>query len=446
MQLEALYHVIPPSAIVEVLHRTGRQTHRERKLNLVLTVWVIVAMYLFPHCSVKRVLAKLAQGVRLFWGDGEYVLPGESALAYRRTQVGVPPLALLCRQLLRPLARPSTAGAFAWGLRLMALDGTVDAVPDTPANVRVFGRAKGGHGISAFPQVRGVHLVECGTHAIVDATFWPYHVSERRGTFRLLRSVQPGWLIMWDGGLHDFALVDAVVARGSHVLAVLPAGVKPEPIQTLGDGTVLAYLRPSDPVRRRRGDKLPVRLLEYRIIDPARANPDRVYRLVTTLLDPIDYPAVEVIATYHSRWEFEVTMDEVETHQRLAEAVLRGLTPARVLQELYGLVLAHYVVRALMHEAALTAGLTPTRLSFVQSLELVRQAVLEFQVIAPDQQPALRARLLRDLARTVVPVRRRRTAPRVVKQRHSKYLRKRAWHAQVLQPQKLLRNSIQLLI
>lgn len=428
------------------LAATGRVTRRERKLNLRLTVWVLIALYLFPACSVGRVLLKLAQGLRLLWDDGEFPLPGESALAYRREQLGVPPLACLCRRVLQPLAAPESLGAFAFGLRLVALDGTVDAVPDTPENARIFGRAKGGYGSSAFPQVRGVHLVECGTHALLDCTFWPYRINERRGAFRLLRSVQAGWLLLWDAGFHAFDLIQAVLVRGSHVLAVLPAGVKPERLQPLPDGTCLAYLRPSERLRRKQGEQVQVRVLTYRLMDPAYGHPGRIYRLVTTLLDPQRYPAMDLIATYHGRWEFEVTMDEIETHQRLAEKVLRGLTPARVLQELYGLVLAHFAIRALMYEAAVQAEVPPTQLSFVRAVELIRQAVVEFQLVTPAQHPALRQRLWRDLAAARVPQRRRRTAPRVVKTRLSKYLRKRKIHEHVPQPQTTFRDCVQLLI
>jgi hypothetical protein len=445
-RLEALYQVIPEQAIQQALADTGRQTQRERKLNLVITVCVIIARSLFPGLAIPGVVRQVAQALRLLWQDSEYRLPGASAVCYRQTQVGVAPLALLCRRILRPLATPTTRGAFAFGLRLMAIDGTVDAVPDTPENVRAFGRAKSQRGTSAFPQVRGVHLIECGTHAIVDCTFWPYRVSERHGPFRLLRSVQSGELVMWDGGLHSFDLVTAVVDRGSQVLAVLPGSVKPEYVETLVDGTVIAYLRPAEDHRRKRGDKLPVRILAYRITDPARGNPERVYRLVTTLLDPLQYPAVEVIATYHNRWEFEVSMDEVETQQRLANSPLRGQTPGRVTQELYGLVLAHYLVRSLMYESAVQQGLAPTQLSFVVGIELVRQAVMEFQLISPVDHPSLRARLLRDLAKARLPDRRLRTAPRVVKRRQSKFLRKRERDAHVLQPQKPIRDCIVLLI
>lgn len=446
LQMDALYQVISPQAIADALSDTGRRTRRERKLNLVITVCVIVALYLFPHCSVGRVLMKLAQGVRLLWGNGEYPLPGESALSYRRDQVGVAPLALLCRRLLRPLATPATPAAFAFGLRLMALDGTVDAVPDTPANARSFGYAHGRHGVSAYPQVRGVHLIECGTHAIVDCTFWPYRKHEQGGARRLMRSVQPGWLVMWDGGLHNFDLFQAIRARDSEVLAILPAAAHPERIKVLKDGTEWARLRPTGHRHHRYGEQLLVRILTYRLTDPARSGYGRETRLVTTLLDPERYPALEVIETYHSRWEFEVSLDEIETHQRLTNAPLRGLTPGRVTQELYGLVLAHYVVRTLMYRAAVQAGVAPTQLSFVHSVELIRQAVVEFQLIPPEQHSALCARLYRDLARAHLPNRRLRTAPRVVKRRLSKFLRKRLCHRRVPQPQKPLRECIQLLI
>ncbi len=445
MQLDALYQVISPQAIAEALQDTGRHTRRERKLNLAITVCVIVARSLFPHCSVKRVLAKLAQGVRLLWDDGDYSLPGESALSYRRDQVGVAPLALLCRRVLRPLATAVTPGAFALGLRLVALDGTVDAVPDTPANARAFGYTISQHGGSAYPEVRGVHLIECGTHAILDCTFWPYRKHEQAGARKLMRSIQPGWLVMWDGGLHNFDLFQAVRARDSEVLALLPASAHPERVKVLKDGTVWACLRPTGPRHHRHGPQMLVRILTYRITDPARAGYGRETRLVTTLLDPDRYPALDVIATYQARWEFEVTVDEVETHQRLTAAPLRGLTPGRIMQELYGLVLAHYVVRALMHEAAVQAGVAPTQLSFVHSIELIRQAILEFQVVHPDQHAALRVRLYRDLARAQLPNRRLRTAPRVIKRRLSKFHRKRPCHRRVAQPQKPLRDCVELI-
>jgi Insertion element 4 transposase N-terminal len=232
VNMGAVTQVMPQQVIENALRQAGRETCRERKLNLVLVVWILIGMYLYAQCGLERVLQRLLQGLQLLGvlgmgsADAQLALPGRSALSYRRKQVGVRAMALLCRAVCRPLATPDTAGAFRFGMRLMALDGTVDAVADTPANVAAFGRAKNSRAVSAYPQVRGVHLVECGTHAIVDASFWPYRVGERRGANRLLRAVMPDWLLMWDAGLHSFDLLDAVVARGSQVLARLPAGVK----------------------------------------------------------------------------------------------------------------------------------------------------------------------------------------------------------------------------
>jgi len=427
LTLEALKDVIPMAMIDQVLEETGRVTRRERKLNLRLTIWALIGLFLYA-CSWARVLRHLAQGARLAGPDPTWTLPGASALIYRRQQVGVRPLACLCRRVCQPVAQLETPGAFRFGLRLVALDGTVDAVADTPANARVFGRAKGRHGESAYPQVRGVHLVECGTHAVLDATFWPYRIGERRGATRLLRAVRPGYLLMWDAGLHSFDLVHDVAVRGAQVLARLPAGVKPERVQTLPDGTWWAYLRPTEPARRRAGERQLVRVVEYRLTDPALPSFNRPYRLVTTLLQPEPYPALDLVETFLTRWEFELTLDEIETHQRLSATPLRGQTPKSILQELYALVLVHYAIRALMGAAATQAELPPTRLSFIHAVDIIRQAICEFQLLAPVSHSALFKRLLADLAAARLPPRRFRTAPRLVKCRVSKFMRKNPNH------------------
>jgi len=445
LTMDVFVGTLPSNLISTVLAETGRQTQRERKLNLVITVWVVIGLYLFGHCSVKRVLVKLAQGLRLLWGKGEYPLAGDSALSYRRDQVGVRPLAQLCQRVCQPLATPATPGAFCFGLRLIGLDGTVDAVADTSANVAVFGRADSGHGLSAYPQLRGVHLVECGTHALIGSTFWPYAVGERRGAFRLLPRIQPDWLVMWDAGFHDFDLWLAVSRRQAQILAPVPSYLKPKWVQALPDGSAWAYLRPGEPARRKAGEQLMVRVICYTLTDPALPGYGETHRLLTTLLDPQRYPLLELIELYHTRWEFELAIDEIETHQRLTDAPLRGLYPRRVLQEAYGLVVAHYLIRSHMHAAAVARGLAPTRLSFVQAIEIIRQAIPEFQLVAPAQHAALTERLWRDLVAQPLPPRRFRTAPRVVKHRVSKYLRKQPEHVHMAQPQQSFRDCVALL-
>src|SRR5919205_4074718 len=144
---------------------TIRQLEAERnfcqKLTVEATIWTLIAMNLYTHMALGHVLRKLAQGLRFIWPDPSYRVPGASALIYRRYQLGALPVKALYERLARPIATPRTRGAFRFGLRLMAIDGTVEDVPDTEANAAAFGRQHGSRGDSAFPQVQGVYLVEC---------------------------------------------------------------------------------------------------------------------------------------------------------------------------------------------------------------------------------------------------------------------------------------------
>ncbi len=172
--------------------------------------------------------------------------------------LGARPLAALFHRVCaEPLATSTTPGAFLFGLRLMALDGTTLEVPDTPHNVRAFSKPGASRGTSAWPQVRVVALSECATHdAVLDAGVWPHDADERACGRRLLRGVGEGTLLLWDRGFHSFTMVDAALARGSHLLGRLPATVKPEVIRTLADATRLVCLRPAEKWQRRRGERV----------------------------------------------------------------------------------------------------------------------------------------------------------------------------------------------
>ncbi|HSH79003.1 MAG TPA: hypothetical protein VLA19_10775 [Herpetosiphonaceae bacterium] len=212
-------------------------------------------------------------------------------------------------------------------------------------------------------------------------------------------------------------MVVAARQRGAHVLSRLPGGVKPQPLRTLPYGSFLAALLPSEDGRRRRGERSLVRIITYTITDPTLPDYGEEHRVLTTLLNPQRAPANALACACHERWEIEVVIDEIDTHQRLVGRPQRSLTPAGVIQELYGVLLAHYAVRVLMHEAALQAEVDPDRLSFVHALEVVRDAVAEFQMVAEGQQRALYARLLQDIAAKRLPARRVRSNARVVKRK-----------------------------
>jgi hypothetical protein len=433
MSIETLTRIIPMETIHTMLKACGAQGQRERRLPGWLTVLFCIGMNLLSDLSMTGVMEHLMRGTRLIHDADEEEAPSAGAYSQARARLGAKVMERLFKAVCRPLATPNTPGAFAYGLRWVALDGSVDEGPDSDANSAYFGRASASRGDSAFPQVQCVYLCECGTHTLFDAAFWPYAVSERRGGKRLLRSVTADMLVMWDRGFHDYAMLVGVRARGAQVLARLPAHVKPALVEVLPDGTYLAYIHPSDP-KRRSQERLLVRVLEYTLDDPTRPGHAQRNRLITTLLDPTACPALDLIVLYHERWEVELTLDEVKVHQRLLPRPLRSLKPVGVIQELYALLLAHFVVRFVMHEAGLAFRLDPDRLSFVESRRLIQAAIPEFQLVDPAFHDRLWRRLLRDIVRHILPLRRNRTQPRVVKRKMSNFKLKRPEHRAVPQP------------
>jgi hypothetical protein len=167
-----------------------------------------------------------------------------------------------------------------------------------------------------------------------------------------------------------------------------------------------------------------------------------VHRLITTLASPTQAPAVDLVCTYHQRWEIELVIDELDTHQRLAQRPLRSLKPTGVLQELYALLIAHYLTRFLMHEAAQQHGIDPDQLSFTQSVEVLKDAIPELQMVALEQLPQRYQQLLSDIATARLPMRRNRTNPRVVKRHQSRFATKRPEHYHWPQPTSTFREAI----
>lgn len=445
LSLDALIGSIPRREIEAVLREADAFEQRHRRLGMIAVVLLIIALHIYSRLSIGHVFKRLGKGLRFIWPDPDWKMPEASALSYRRYQLGARPIVALFRRVCRPLANEGAPAAFAFGLRLKAIDGTVEDVPDTPDNARAFGRLGSDRGASAFPQVRGVYLIECGTRAVLDAGFWPCRVSERRGGDRLMRSVGEGDLILWDAGFHSFEMIERARSQKAQVLGKLPTTVKPEVIGQLPDGSALVYLRPSDRLRRRRGDKLMVRIISYEITDPARPHYGERQRLVTTLLDETQAPALDLVCVYHERWEIEITIDEIDTHQRLADRPLRSHKPVGVIQELYGLLIAHYAIRALMQEAALKAGLAPDRLSFVGSLRIIQDAIPEFQMVERTMRRQLHQRLLRDLAAERLPERRPRSNPRVVKRKMSKFQIKHPQHCHTPSLVRSFREAVKLI-
>ena len=445
MTYGAMNKVVKRSQVEEALSECGIQASRVRKMDMLVTVMIVIGMGLFQHIGIGGVMKKMARGVRLLWGDGGYEVAGDSAISTRRYQLGSEVLQRVFKAVCRPMATVKTKGAFFHGLRLMAIDGAQQDVADTPENAEHFGRYRGHKGDSAFPKLQMVYLCECGTHAMVDAEIAPCHTHERNLAIVLLRSLTKGMLAMWDRGLHSFDMLAKAYSQGAQVLARLPNHAKPEIVERLWDGSVLAYIYPTQHRRRKAGERILVRMITYTLTDPALPHAGETHRLITTLLNPLIYPVLDLVCLYHERWEIEISIDEIETHLAVVHRPLRSLKPVGVIQELYGVLIAHYIIRSIMHDAALLASVDPDRLSFVGAINLIQEAIPEFQLVIPEQHNKLYKRLLSDIAHTLLPIRRHRINPRVLKKTVARFPVKHSRHYSTLQPSSSFRAAVSLI-
>jgi hypothetical protein len=433
--LRGLYQLIPEQRLAFILDRTGRRGRR-RRLPAPSVAWLVVAMGLFADLPIPQVWRRLHP-------SADEPEPVESAFTQARQRLGIAPLRLLFEECARPMATHQTAGAFYRGWRLMGLDSTVLDLPDTPANARAFGRPGTARAPGAFPQVRLLALCELGTHAICGLSLKPCRRNEQVMVPALLDLLGPGRLLLWDRGFFSHELVRGVLATGAHLLARVQVRLALTPHRRLADGSYLARLYPSAKAREQGQDGLLVRVIEYTHDDPNRPGCGERHRLITDLLSPEDLPAWEAPVVYHERWEEELALDEIKTHLSDREVPIRSKTPAGVVQEVYGLVLAHYVVRWVMHDAAVTGCVDPDRLSFSNSLRIVQCHLPE----APQRPPGeWYRRLLREVRRQGLRPRRPRWYPRVIKRKMSNWRKKRPEHLHPPQPTKPFEKAVVILI
>jgi hypothetical protein len=325
----------------------------------------------------------------------------------------------------------------------MALDSFVVNVADTPVNERAFGRPGSGRTAGAFPQARVLSLCEAGTHVLWRSLIKPHRCGEGTMARHLLRFLEENMLLLWDRNFLAYDRVQQVQERKAHLLARIRKDLIFTPFRHLRDGSFLARLYPSPRHRERDEGGIVVRIIEYTFDDPGRPGSGEKHRLLTTLRDAGRHPATRLILLYHERWEEELAIDEFKTHQR-GRPVLRSETPAGVVQEIYGLLLGHYVIRKLMCEAASGAGCSPRELSFVNTLKILRCRLPE----TPRSTRALQrwySDLLLEVSEERLEPRRDRVNPRVIKRKMSNWTRKREKHRHFPQPTKKFRRSIVML-
>jgi hypothetical protein len=392
--LSVLEQIYPRAVIGDLLSELNRWEQRERKLSQLVMVYLLLAWHLFCHESLRSVFLHLSAGLRLCGLLSAAAVPTKNAFFKRRKQLGVRFFRLLMQRVCQPLATRETPGAFAFGLRLVAIDGTLEDVADSPANARFFGRLSTGATASPYPQARCLYLAEVATHLIFDVIIAPCRASEQRLCRGLVRSITADMLVLLDRGFVSGPFFAALRTRGAQVLARLSQGIFLRREQELTDGSYLTLLTP----QMCRGLKAPmlVRIIEYDI-QPAVADvlvkqpPSRTsshsdgtnpaiaqrHRLITTLLDPLQAPALDLCLLYHERWEIELSIDETKNHLRISQSPLLSHLPLLALQELYALLLTHYAIRAVMfHAAQAHDHLDPDRLSFTLTVQTLRDVVI----------------------------------------------------------------------
>lgn len=371
-----LARVIPPEAVHAVLDEHGCNSRRVRSFPAVAGVYYCMALSLYPEAAYEEVFAVVAQGLAWSSGAAEPALVRKSSISELRGRIGAAPLADLVRLCCVPLAQErSHPEAFYAGRRLVAIDGSSFELPDEADNAATFGypgsrTSVAGH--AGYPQARCVVLVECVTHAVLGANIGPYRTGEWELCAPLLAHLGPGMLCMADRGFNGFEHWQQARATGADLLWRC-SDTRKLPVQTLlEDGSYLSVLRPAGVGPAKAVEQgIPVRVIEYAMPGAADAQPR--YRLLTTLLDPNEAPAMELAALYHQRWEIEAVFDELKTHLRQSKRVLRSKTPELVRQEFYGWVLAHYAVRWLLHQGATRHRLPHAELSFKGHVELLRR-------------------------------------------------------------------------
>jgi transposase IS4-like protein/DDE family transposase len=388
ISLGVVARFFPREKVDAVLRQTGRASVRERDLPAHVVVYYVIALALYMRSSYREVLRCLLEGVQwLLDPSAKVKVAGKSGISQARSRLGAEPVKQLYDAVVAPIAEKRTRGAWYRQWRLVSLDGSTLDVADTAENEKAFGRPGASRGASAFPKIRFVALLENGTHVLWAACMDKYATDELTLAESVIPALLQGMLCLADRFFPSYKLWRMAARIGADLLWRTRSNARLDVEQRLPDGSYLSRIYASTSDRRKRRNGIVVRVINYRLKDVEGAEP--VYRLITTILDPAQAPAPELAALYHERWEIETALDELKTHLRGAQIVLRSKTPDLVKQEFFGLLMAHFAIRGVMHEAALKADEDPDRLSFLHAVRVVQRRMARYGAIPPSGQESL---------------------------------------------------------
>jgi hypothetical protein len=418
--LEKFQASLDPEWIEEALEATGTATVRRRRLPAEQVIWLVLGMGIYRNKPITEIVAEL-----------DLALPGRrgpraasSSVTQARERLGDEPIRWLFERTAEVWAHTS-ARRHAWhGLAVYGVDGTTMRLPDSDANREHFGCCVSCRGESAYPMARLVTLMALRSHLLAAARFGPQSIGENTLAKGLWPLVPDESLCIVDRNFLSAAVLMGIAAHGHrrHWLVRAKSDTTWRIVRTLGRGDWLVEKEVSSEARAADRD-LP-RRWEMRAIRYERKG-FRPQALLTSMTDAVAYPASEIVALYHERWEIELGYDEVKTVMLDREETTRSRTPRGVSQELWGLALAYNLVRLEMERIAEEAGVTPDRISFKSALMYIEHALLTLSLESAGRIPEHLRRLRQDVAHFILPRRRQRSYPRAVKIKMSNYPRKR---------------------
>ena len=405
--LGELTQQVPFEMVDAVLEETCRTQRRVRALPSRVVVYLLLAGCLFAELGYTQVWHRVAAGL----GGLPVAVPTASAMTQARRRLGPAPL----RELFFLLRGPSPAEARWKGLLVAAVDGTIMTVADSEANLAVYSRQRGGkNGPSGYPMLRLLVLVSCGTRTVTGAVSGPVSAGELSYAAGLLGSLHAGMVLLADRNFGAGLLAAQVAGTRADFLIRVRTGCSAPGLPVLSrcpDGSWLS-----------RFGGIPVRVIDAQVtVTTSAGHAASRCRLVTTLLDPGCYPAREIAALYRERWEVESAYFELKS-TILGGRVLRARTPGGIDQEVYALLVTYQVLRTAIADAAGTVpGTDPDRASFTVALNAARDQVILAAGILAGPAADLAGTIGRLVLASLMPGRRLRISPRVVKRAMSRY-------------------------
>ena len=383
ISLGVVAKTFPATAIESALKQSDKASIRKRDLPAHVVVYYVIALAFYMQSSYREVLRCLLEGIKWLLGpDAIIKVTGKSGISQARKRLGWEPIRKLHDEIVQPIAVESTKGAWYKNWRLVSVDGSTLDIADEKYNEDAFGRPSSGRGSSAFPKLRFVSLVENGTHVLFGTRMGGYKTGEITLAKEVLTCLRKGMLCLADRNFYGFELWKQAIDTGADLLWRVKKNSSLPCEKRLTDGSYISRVH-----QRHKENGVVVRVIEYRLEGIEGAEP--IYRLLTTILDHEAAPAAELAALYHERWEIETALDELKTHLRGSKIVLRSKTPDLVRQEFYGLMMAHFSIRGLMHEAALKVDEDADRLSFLHAVRVVRRKIASFAAIPPSGQECI---------------------------------------------------------